>query len=35
LQAVIVKSTPEVAAPLAGIKEGWNQSLDRLAEHLE
>lgn len=34
LQAVVVKSTPEVDAALAGMEEGWNQSLERLAEHL-
>lgn len=34
LRAVVVKSTPEVAAALAGMEEGWNQSLDRLAEDL-
>jgi len=34
LQARIVKSTPEVAVPLAGMEDGWSQSLDRLAEEL-
>ncbi len=34
LQAVVVKSAPEVAAALDGLEEGWNQSLDKLAEHL-
>ncbi len=34
LQAVVVKSAPAVAAALAGMEEGWRQSLDRLAEHL-
>lgn len=34
LRAVVVRSTPEVAAALAGMEEGWNQSLDKLAEHL-
>jgi uncharacterized protein YndB with AHSA1/START domain len=34
LQAVVVKSAPAVAAALAGMEEGWNQSLDRLAEEL-
>jgi uncharacterized protein YndB with AHSA1/START domain len=34
LRAVVAKSTPEVAAALAGMEEGWNQSLDRLAEDL-
>lgn len=31
LRAVIVTSSPAVDAPLAGMEEGWNQSLDRLA----
>ena len=34
LKAVVVKSTPEVAASLAGREEGWSQSLGRLAEEL-
>ncbi len=34
LQTVVVKSTPVVSAALAGMEEGWSQSLDRLAEHL-
>ena len=34
LQAVVVKSAPAVAASLDGMEEGWNQSLDRLAEVL-
>ena len=34
LRAVIVRGTPEVAASLATMEEGWNQSLDRLAESL-
>jgi uncharacterized protein YndB with AHSA1/START domain len=29
-----VKRAPEADAALAGIEEGWNQSLDRLAEYL-
>jgi hypothetical protein len=29
-----VKSTPEADAVLAGMEEGWNQSLDRQASHL-
>lgn len=32
LNARVVKAEPEVAGALAGMKEGWNQSLDRLAE---
>jgi len=31
LHAVIVTSSPAVEASLAGMEEGWNQSLDRLA----
>lgn len=34
LRAVVVRGTPEVAASLATMEEGWNQSLDRLAESL-
>ena len=34
LRAVVVKSAPAVAAALAGMEEGWSQSLDRLAEEL-
>lgn len=34
LRAVIVRGTPEVAASLASMEEGWNESLDRLAESL-
>lgn len=34
VHAVVVKSTPDVAAALEGMEEGWNQSLDKLAEHL-
>jgi uncharacterized protein YndB with AHSA1/START domain len=34
LHAVILKSTPEMAASLAGMEQGWNESLDRLAESL-
>jgi uncharacterized protein YndB with AHSA1/START domain/pimeloyl-ACP methyl ester carboxylesterase len=35
LQVVIVKASPAVAASLAGMNEGWNQSLDRLAQSLQ
>lgn len=35
LRAVVVKSAPAMAASLAGMEEGWNQSLDRLAQELE
>ena len=34
LHVVVVKSTPVVDTALAGMEEGWNQSLDRLAEDL-
>jgi uncharacterized protein YndB with AHSA1/START domain len=31
---VVVKAAPEVGDALAGMEEGWNQGLDRLAEAL-
>ncbi|MGZ3607410.1 MAG: SRPBCC family protein [Syntrophales bacterium] len=34
LHATVVKSTPEAATALAGMEEGWSQSLHRLAEYL-
>lgn len=34
LQAVVMKATPEVDTALAGMEEGWNQSLDHLAREL-
>jgi uncharacterized protein YndB with AHSA1/START domain len=34
LDVVVVKATPAAAGPLGGMAEGWNQSLDRLAEFL-
>lgn len=34
LHIVVVRGTPEVAASLATMQEGWNESLDRLAESL-
>jgi uncharacterized protein YndB with AHSA1/START domain len=34
LHAVVLKATPEAATALAGMEEGWNQSLDRLAEYV-
>jgi uncharacterized protein YndB with AHSA1/START domain len=34
LHALVLKSTPAVAGSLAGMKEGWNSSLDRLGETL-
>ncbi len=33
LKAVILKATPEMAGPLAGMEQGWSESLDKLAEH--
>lgn len=30
IHVVVVRATPEVAGPLAGMKEGWSQSLDKL-----
>ena len=30
IDAVVTKASPEVAAPLAGMQEGWLQSLDKL-----
>ncbi len=34
VQAVITKAAPEAAGALAGMEEGWNQSLDNLADLL-
>ncbi len=34
LQAVVVKSGPAAAGALAGMEQGWRESLDRLAAHL-
>lgn len=34
LQSVVVKSTSAINPELAGMEEGWKQSLDRLAENL-
>lgn len=34
VHAVVVRSAPEAAAALAGMGEGWSQSLDRLGELL-
>jgi uncharacterized protein YndB with AHSA1/START domain len=30
LQAVVIKASPVVAGPLAGMEAGWTQSLERL-----
>lgn len=35
LHAVVIKSAPEFAAALAGMEQGWNESIDRLAELVE
>jgi uncharacterized protein YndB with AHSA1/START domain len=34
VQAIIVKATPETDPALAGMEPGWNQSLDKLVDHL-
>jgi uncharacterized protein YndB with AHSA1/START domain len=34
LEAKVLKSTPEAAPMLAGMEEGWKQTLDRLTEHV-
>ncbi len=34
LQAVVVTAAPAAAGALAGMEQGWRQSLDRLAEYL-
>lgn len=34
LQARVVRATPDVAEALAGMEEGWKQTLDRLAGHV-
>jgi uncharacterized protein YndB with AHSA1/START domain len=34
LHAVIVKSLPEFEASIAGMEQGWNESLDRLTDEL-
>ncbi len=34
LRAEVVKAAPEMAQALAGMEEGWSQSLDKLAAHL-
>ncbi len=35
LQAVVLKSTPAVAGAIAGMEQGWTQSLEKLAAYLE
>lgn len=35
LRSVVTKSTPEMAGSLAGMEQGWNESLDRLADTLK
>jgi uncharacterized protein YndB with AHSA1/START domain len=34
MHAKVLKSTPEAAPMLAGMEEGWKQTLDRLGEHV-
>lgn len=34
VQAIVVKSTPEVDPALAGMEMGWSQSLDKLAAYV-
>lgn len=34
LTAVVLKGTPEVAESLAGMEEGWNQSLDKFVREV-
>jgi uncharacterized protein YndB with AHSA1/START domain len=34
LRATVVRSTPAAAGALGGMREGWSQSLDRLAEEV-
>jgi uncharacterized protein YndB with AHSA1/START domain len=34
VKVVVIKATPEVAGALAGMDEGWSQTLDRLAAHV-
>ena len=34
LHAVVVTAAPEVAGALAGMEQGWSQSLDKLAEYV-
>ncbi|HYP39949.1 MAG TPA: SRPBCC domain-containing protein [Chloroflexia bacterium] len=35
VHAVVTKAAPAAEGALAGMEEGWNQSLDRLAEYVE
>ncbi|HUY85051.1 MAG TPA: SRPBCC domain-containing protein [Candidatus Dormibacteraeota bacterium] len=35
LQIVVTKATPEAEGPLAGMAQGWNESIDKLTEQLE
>jgi uncharacterized protein YndB with AHSA1/START domain len=35
VHVVVTSSTPEAATALAGIDEGWRQTLDRLSEHIQ
>lgn len=35
VRAVVVKATPEAEGALAGMEQGWTESLDRLEDYLE
>lgn len=34
LHAVVTRSTPEATEALAGMEQGWNESFDKLVDHL-
>ncbi len=34
VHAIVTKATPEAEGALAGMEEGWNQTLDKLADYL-
>jgi uncharacterized protein YndB with AHSA1/START domain len=34
VHAIVTKSTPEAEGALDGMEQGWNEQLDKLAEHL-
>ena len=34
MHAVITRATADAAGALAGMEQGWNESLDKLAAHL-
>jgi uncharacterized protein YndB with AHSA1/START domain len=35
MHVIVVKTSPEAAGPLSGMKQGWLQSLEKLDAHLE